>query len=188
MQQTSEASAAPTPFSDLAMFEDMHMTFDVVPGWVGVNTFTVTLATHEGAWIPDASLVRLRFESQENPSLGRSDLELEHTDDGTYIARGSNLSLPGKWKVRINVQRPNKYDTVTDFYPTAAVAPKANDPAPPLSDRMVALSAVGMIALIAGGYTAMRSSFRPLRADALLSISLIALGIVMLVSVARLTG
>lgn len=187
-QQPNSFAAQPTPYSDMSMLDDVHVGFDVVPGWVGVNTFTVTLATFEGAWIPDATLVRLRFESEDNPSLGRSELKLEHTQDGTYTARGANISLPGKWKVRVNIQRPNAYDTVTDFFPAAVIPPQASDPAPPLSDRVVALSAVGLLGLIAGGYSAMRSSFRPLRADALLSLGLIALGILMLFSVARLTG
>ena len=186
-QSHAGTSPQPTPYTDMSMLDNLHVGFDVIPGWVGINTFTITLTTYDGVWIPDASLIRLRFESEES-NLGVSELKLEHTQNGIYTARGANISQPGKWKVRVNIQRPNAYDTVTDFYPTAVPAPQTSDPAPPLSDRIVALSAAGLVGLIAGGYALMRSSFRPLRADALLSLGLIALGIVMLISVARLTG
>ncbi|MBX3062080.1 MAG: copper resistance protein CopC [Anaerolineae bacterium] len=181
------SNTALAPFSDMYMSPDIHVMLDISPGWVGMNTFTVTLADLAGNWIPDASLVRLRMEP-ESANVGQSDLKLEHTVDGTYTARGANLNLPGLWNVRLSIRRPDAYDTVVDFKPQVSPMPEAADPAPPLTERLIALSAAGLALLIAGGYTLTQTSFRPLRGSALLALGLIFVGILMLISMAQLTG
>lgn len=181
------SSTAPVPYSDMYMSPDVHVMLDISPGWVGTNTFTVTLADLAGNWITDASLVRLRMEP-ESANVGQSELKLEHTVDGTYTARGANLNLAGSWNVRLNVRRPDAYDIVVDFKPQVSPMPQAADPAPPLTERLIALSAAGLALLIAGGYTLTQTSFRPLRGSALLALGLILVGILMLISMAQLTG
>jgi copper transport protein len=187
-QGINDPALRPQPFSELYMIDSQfHLALDIAPGWVGTNNFTVTLSTMAGDWVSDASLVRLRFE-HETENVGRSELRLEHVKDGTYSGRGANLSFPGQWKIRATVQRPSQYDTVQDFRPTIRALPTAADPTPPLAERMVALSVAGLAALIVGGFSLVRGNWWPLRGEALLAMGLIALGIIMLASVGRLTG
>jgi copper transport protein len=182
------ADQHPAPVNEFYMTEDhLHIAFDVLPGWVGTNIFTITLSNEAGEWITDASLVRLRFEHQAE-NLGRSELRLQHVSGGTYTARGANLSVPGAWRIRLNVQRPGAYDAVVDFRPTIRALPVSQDAVPLVADRLVALSAAGVVALIVGGFSLMRVSLWPLRGEALLALGLIALGLVMLASLAGLTG
>lgn len=187
-QGVNDPTLRPQPFNELHMTDThFHVLLDIAPGWVGTNNFTVTLSDVTGAWVSNASLVRLRFD-HETENVGRSELRLQHVKDGIYTARGANLSFPGQWKIRATIQRPSAYDTVIDFKPTIRALPTAADPAPLPADRMVALSVAGLAALIAGGFSLVRGSLWTWRGEALLALGLIALGIVMLASVGRLTG
>ncbi|MCK6580173.1 MAG: copper resistance protein CopC [Anaerolineae bacterium] len=105
----------------------VHLT--ITPGLVGENTFIVELLDDAtGAPITDASLIRLRLEHR-TANLGESELRPVHEADGRYVAVGSNLSLPGDWRVRITVQRPDQFDTLVDFAPSIpAAAPPVESP------------------------------------------------------------
>ena len=153
----------PTPFFDSFYVQDsqIHVDLEITPGWVGENDFTITLYTHAGDPIPDASLIRMRFLPLDE-NLGESELRPEHQGEGIYTIRGTTLSLPGDWRIRVTVQRPGEFDTVVDFTPQIAAAPvpvaPAVDAAPPLDARRVwlllggvALLALGGVALWMGG-------------------------------------
>ncbi|MBK8022171.1 MAG: copper resistance protein CopC [Chloroflexi bacterium] len=120
-QVLAERLAAPPP-PDTSIFEMevagsvmVHML--VSPGLVGENTFTVELYDDTtGEPIADAMLIRLRLEHAVEP-LGESELRPVHAEDGRYTVVGSNLSIPGEWRIRVSIQRPGQFDTVVDFTP-----------------------------------------------------------------------
>lgn len=163
------ATPAPTPAKNLFTMHDvdgMHIHLGIYPGWVGNNTFDLNLFEDAmtGKPITDASLIRLRFDNLDQ-KMGTSELRPVSLGDGTYEIQGANLSVAGNWRIRITIQRPGKYDTVNDFefnmelppLPPAAPPVQAQ---PSLSEREVALLAVGLAALALGGFFAGEMGWR----------------------------
>lgn len=118
----AERAAAAAAFSEMQMVDDLHVTLTISPGWAGENEFAVALNSMDGESIKDASLIRLRFEHGEE-DLGESELRIEPKGDGIYTVQGANLSVPGPWRIRVSVQRPDQYDTIVDFMPTVQPRP-----------------------------------------------------------------
>ena len=106
-----------SPSSDLTgstRVDDLRLDIAISPGRVGQNTFTLKLATPDGQAVQSAKEVLLRF----TPNQGNtppSELQLAGLGDGTFIARGAYLSLPGDWQVQAIVRRENKFDTYANF-------------------------------------------------------------------------
>jgi hypothetical protein len=204
-QRTAEAVAAaqaalapaPQPFAELQMADDLHVQLTISPGWVGENTFTVHLATMDGAPVSDASLIRLRF-THQTQDLGESELRItpgeNQGENGVYTVGGANLSAPGAWQVRLTMQRPEQYDTVVDFLPTveAPPAPPPLPPAPvagaePLPYRTAVMLVSGLLLVGAGGAGLARArqrapGWRVWQGSGVVAGVLIALGAVLLVS------
>jgi copper transport protein len=173
-RNTLEARAAelraslPDPYYDSFFIEDgdnqFHVDLEIKPGWVGENTFNVYLYNHEGAPIDDASLIRLRFDHQ-SANLGTSELRPESQGNGVYTIAGANLGVPGQWRIRATIQRPNQYDTVLDFEPNIPPAPEVDlsaleQSAAPLTDRVPILLLTGALALGIGGFFLGETGFR----------------------------
>ncbi|HXF64953.1 MAG TPA: copper resistance protein CopC [Caldilineaceae bacterium] len=206
-EAAAEAAAAaaaalapePTPIEAMQMADDLHIHLAISPGWVGENTFRVTLTTLAGEPVDDASLIRLRFEHQTQ-NLGRSELRITggdtEGDGGVYTVRGANLSAPGDWQIRMTIQRPDQFDSVVDFTPHVELAPTPALPAvstspspapspvettPTLPYRTEVMAATGLLAIGVGGYRLGRR-FRPWQGSRLLALMLLGLGGVFLVS------
>jgi copper transport protein len=111
---TPEQAANATPYAEMQMVDDLHVTLTITPGRIGENNFSIALNHMDGSTVTDARLIRLRFEHQEQ-DLGESELRIGPNADGVYEVRGANLSVPGPWRIRISVQRPDQYDAVVDF-------------------------------------------------------------------------
>lgn len=143
----NEAMAAATPYFDMRSANHLMAHLEIVPGMVGENTFTVSLIDETtGAVIDDASLIRLRFDHR-NGDVGQSELRPEAQGNSLYRASGSNLSLPGDWRIRMTVARPGEFDSVIDFDASIPAAPP-----PPQIDIDLPIPAVqrGTTALLAG--------------------------------------
>lgn len=169
------------PIKDVATVNGLLIQFDASPGWVGDNTFTLKLVDSNGTPINDAKLIRMRFESQSE-NLGESELRPELTAEGVYRISGANLSVPGVWRIRITIQRPNQFDTLVDFTPTVPAPPPRVEPVPlpdapvPLPNRMLALLVTGIAALGVGGFFLGENRMKLLQASSLLAIGLLVLG------------
>jgi copper transport protein len=151
-QQKQAFQAQVRPFYDMAMQDAMHIELDISPNQVGTNSIRVTLHQEDGSLITNASAVRLRF-THTPDSLGTSELVLQNKGDGTYTASGQNLAQEGAWRLRLNFQRPDQYDSVVDFKVTTAPAPPPVNDAGSLRDRIVALILLGITLLAIAGYT-----------------------------------
>jgi copper transport protein len=176
----------PQPIAEMQMADDLHVQLTITPGWVGDNSFQITLSTMEGEPVTDASLIRLRFEHQEE-DLGQSELRITESAEGAYSVRGANLSAPGDWRIRMTVQRPEQYDSVIDFAPHVELAP----PPPPgpvvevattLPYGTTALALTGVLLLSFGGYFLGQQRFRFWQGVGVLASLLITLGCLLLVS------
>jgi len=169
---------APNPFTELQMVDQLHIELTIAPGWVGENTFTVALSNMaDNQSVTDATLIRLRFESQ-SASLGESELRITEPTTGVYQVSGSNLSAPGDWQIRVTVQRPDQFDAVVDFMPTVTVAPPPAPPpvidvTAPLPYRQAILLLSGTLALALGGYLLAQSGWHR---SSVLAVGLLLLG------------
>lgn len=176
----------PQPIIEARTANDLTMELRIEPGWVGENTFTLRLSDADGQPISNASLIRMRFESQEK-NLGESELRPLPLNQGVYTIKGANLSLPGQWRIRVTVQRPNEFDALADFRPDVPPMPETPAPVPmpapnaPLPGRVLMLIAVGLAALTVGGYFLGENRLRP-RASTLLSLGTLLIGLLFLAS------
>ncbi len=168
LQQREIAAAVPLPpepmpITDMQMVDPLHVQLTLSPGWVGENTFTIALFTlADNQPVTDASLIRLRFESQ-SANLGESELRITEATDGVYQVTGSNLSAPGDWQLRMTIQRPQQFDIVTDFLLSVPTSPPPSPPAvvdlaAPYPNRQLILLLSGGLALVLGGYSLVQRS------------------------------
>jgi copper transport protein len=174
------------PINATLTADDLTLDLEISPGWVGVNTFALRLTGADGQPVTNASLIRMRFESQTQ-NLGESELRPAHQGEGLYTIEGANLSAPGDWRIRVTVQRPDQFDALTDFRPAVPtmpfpVQPPPLDPNPALMSRVVALAVAGVAVLLMGGYFLGENRLRAPYASSLLALGAIALGANFLVS------
>jgi mono/diheme cytochrome c family protein len=109
-------SRAPAPAKSLTVMgaaDDVQVVLDISPGRVGVNTFTVAL-TMEGSPLVGAKQVELRFASATTDLAG-TEATLVEVGEGRYSGRGTYLSMPDRWQVRVAVRREGRFDTFADL-------------------------------------------------------------------------
>ncbi|MBZ0318121.1 MAG: copper resistance protein CopC [Anaerolineae bacterium] len=185
-QASVQTEPPPNPIAETQTVDGMNIELDIRPGYVGGNTFAIHLTDLSGSPIEDASLIRLRFENQAE-NLGGSELNPTYQGDGVYRASGSNLSTPGDWQIRVNIQRPNVYDTVVDFnpqvnLPPALAAPPLPDTSAPLSHQGIAVLLTGLAATGLGGWVIGQNRRQWLRGEKLVGAGLVIVGAILLVS------
>src|SRR4029434_7674106 len=110
---------------------EINAQLTINPGWVGDNTFTLTLTDQDGKPVTDATLIRMKFDSQTQ-NIGESELRPTAQADapGVYTISGANLSVAREWRVRTTIQRQDQFDTLIDFKPTMGLQPLPAQPAP----------------------------------------------------------
>ncbi|HEU0293934.1 MAG TPA: copper resistance protein CopC [Anaerolineales bacterium] len=106
-----------SPNSDLTArtkADDLKLDLSISPGRVGVNTFKLRLSSSEENFIHTVTKVLLRF-TPDKANLPPSEIQLIGQGDGTFTARGANMSLPGRWQVQAVVRREQKFDAYGNF-------------------------------------------------------------------------
>lgn len=104
------------PSTDLtgsASADDLQIDLAISPGYVGQNTFTVNV-TSNGQPVTSVKEALLRFTASQG-NIPPSDVQLIGQGDGTYVTKGSYLSLPSNWQVQAIVRRENKFDEYANF-------------------------------------------------------------------------
>lgn len=94
--------------------EDVQFALQIDPGRIGGNNFNVSLRDVNNNPIDDARRVRLRF-APPSADLGENVAEAEPQGDGNYSMRGNFLSLVGRWRIEIGLQRPDRFDAFARF-------------------------------------------------------------------------
>lgn len=169
------------PLKEVGNVNGLLIESDISPGWLGENTFTLKLVDSNGAPINDVTLIRMRFESQTE-NLGESELRPERVAEGVYRISGANLSVPGEWRIRVTIQRPNQFDTLIDFRPNVPTPPPAQIPVPlpepntPLPNRVFILMVSGILALGVGGFFLGENRAKLVQASSLLAVGLLVIG------------
>ena len=77
--------------SDFATTVKVRLT--VSPGTAGFNNFDLRVTDYDTGALVRASSVELEFTQPLRPQLGESTLTLKRQSDGTFAARGGNLSI-----------------------------------------------------------------------------------------------
>jgi nitrogen fixation protein FixH len=88
--------------SDFATTVRVRLT--AAPGMPGPNIFKVRVQDYDTGEPVPARLVTLRFSLPGRPDVGASELPLAPVAPGLWEARGTNLSVPGTWRVGVLVQ------------------------------------------------------------------------------------
>jgi copper transport protein len=87
---------------------DVKLEFRVVPFQVGFNTFNMSLTNQMNKSIPDISNVYVQFEKDDS-NFGPIVEKFVESNE-RYSSFGGYLSQPGKWDIKVTVQRKNTYD------------------------------------------------------------------------------
>jgi copper transport protein len=82
----------------------MRIRLTVTPGAPGSNRFDVRVSDFDSGEPLPVDRVALRFRSTSHPAIGEAGAELEPRD-GTWTARGAQLSVPGAWEITVAVER-----------------------------------------------------------------------------------
>jgi copper transport protein len=82
----------------------VRLALTVAPGTTGPNTFTAKVTDYDSGQAFPATRVALRFTFRDRPEVGGSTLELARGGDGLWRARGSQLSIDGRWVIAALVQ------------------------------------------------------------------------------------
>jgi uncharacterized membrane protein len=82
----------------------VRLALTVTPGTAGPNQFTAKVTDYDSGQPYPAQRVALRFRLRDRPEIGDTTLELARTDDGSWQAKGSRLSIDGRWAITALVQ------------------------------------------------------------------------------------
>lgn len=109
IQQRAAELGAASPERVVVTGSDFATTVGVrlsaTPGGAGPNTFEVRVSDPDTGEPLEARTVRLIFALPEHPEVGRSELALKEEDAGTWVGRGTNLSVPGTWDVGVLIEQ-----------------------------------------------------------------------------------
>jgi len=121
LTSTSPALSASAPADDL------KIDLDILPGRVGLNTFTLKL-TSNGQPVDETKEVALRF-TPTKVNVPPSEVQLTALGGGIYSAKGAYFSLPDTWQVQAVIRREAKFDTFANFnFALGATSAGANAP------------------------------------------------------------
>lgn len=114
-QAQSLSQPAPTEIENSRYLQAVQsgglvISLQIEPVQVGQNTFEVGLGSEFGG-IGEVEQVRLDFD-HEDESIGSSRLDMPLAGSAKFLADGSNLSLPGAWKITATVRRRGQADDI----------------------------------------------------------------------------
>ena len=107
--------------SDFATTVKVRLT--VSPGAAGFNNFKLGVTDYDTGAPIRASSAQLEFTQPLRPQLGESTLTLKRQSDGTFKARGGNLSIAGIWEVAVIIENAQRSTEVHLQLTTIAPAP-----------------------------------------------------------------
>jgi copper transport protein len=96
---TAQASRLVATGSDFATTVKVRLVMS--PGSSGFNNFSLRVSNYDTGATVTASSVQLEFTQPLRPQLGQSTLTLTRHSDGSYAARGGNLSIAGVWEIKV---------------------------------------------------------------------------------------
>jgi putative copper export protein len=102
----------------------VRLALTATPGTAGPNRFVAKVTDYDSGQPFPAQRVALRFSLPDRPEINGSTLDLTRASDGTWQARGSQLSIDGRWAITALVQGPGAALTVPLQLRTRTVEPQ----------------------------------------------------------------
>jgi copper transport protein len=102
----SQPSRLVVTASDFATTVKVRLT--VSPGSAGFNNFNLRVSDYDTGATVHAGSVLLEFTQPLRPQVGESSLTLKRQPDGSFAARGGNLSLAGIWEVVVIIENAQR--------------------------------------------------------------------------------
>jgi len=99
--------------SGSARADDLDLRLSITPGRVGQNTFVLRVFK-DGQPVAAVKEALLRMGPRKT-NIPPTEAQLVAQGDGSYVARGSYLSLPDTWQVQAIVRRNLQYDAYAIF-------------------------------------------------------------------------
>lgn len=93
--------------------DDLAITLNIVPGRVGLNTYTVTVEK-DGEPLNNARAVELQF-TPATSELPPNSAQLTAQGNGEYSVQGAFFAVPDAWQVQVQVRRDDAFDAFTNF-------------------------------------------------------------------------
>jgi nitrogen fixation protein FixH len=90
----------------------VRVALSVSPGTPGPNAFTAKVTDYDTGKPYPAQRVALRFTQRDRPEVSGATLDLARDNDGSWQAKGSQLSIDGRWVITALVQGPGTALTV----------------------------------------------------------------------------
>jgi copper transport protein len=116
-QTTVSKSVALQPesrlFDQSASFSDLGIHLLIDPNHTGLNTYRVDLKDASGTPV-SADRIRLIFRYQDDANIGASSLTLSPGGQ-SFVGQGPFMTLEGRWRIEVEIRRPNA-DDVTGFF------------------------------------------------------------------------
>lgn len=123
---------------DFAANYRLHLT--VTPGTAGFNQFALSVSDYVTHKDVTADAVSVSFHYVDRPAVGDSTLALARQANGTYAARGANMSLTGHWTLTVVVQNgARSVDAPLDLVTQTQTPPPKVVPGPPVTTYTIAL-------------------------------------------------
>ncbi len=110
----AKVAAPASTFTRTERLDDLEVEINISPARVGENTFMLMLMSTDGQPIQNARKVLLRF-TPSQANIPASELQMIGDGTGMYMAKGTYLSLPGKWQVQAVIRREDKFDAFANF-------------------------------------------------------------------------
>jgi copper transport protein len=111
------ATARPSPPANVQVqgsdvTTSVRLALTATPGTAGPNQFTAMATDYDSGQPYPAQRVALRFTLRGRPEISGASLELARANDGSWQAKGSQLSIDGHWTITALVQGPGAAVTV----------------------------------------------------------------------------
>jgi copper transport protein len=104
----------------------VRLALTTTPGTAGPNQFTAKVTDYDSGQPYPAQRVALRFSLPDRPEISGATLELARANDGSWQAKGSQLSIDGHWTITALVQGPGAAVTVPLELHTRTAEPRVS--------------------------------------------------------------
>lgn len=108
----NDATAAVGVF-EVQEADDLAVSLNIVPGRVGLNTYTVILEK-DGQPLDNARAVELQF-TPATSELPPNSAQLTAQGNGEYSVQGAFFAVPDAWQVQVQIRRDDAFDAFTNF-------------------------------------------------------------------------
>lgn len=99
----------------MEIVDNYMIHLEIYPGYIGENTFSISLYDVSGSLIEDVSLIHLRFDNIDH-NIEYSELRPIYDPElQAYTITGNNLTTEGTWRIQTTIQLSDRSELLADF-------------------------------------------------------------------------